>query len=284
MAKFIEGILANSKVDRHGEVLTPDSLREMVEQINTQYVPMTIEHDPRNPPVGRIVGAELVELEDGAVEVNGISEIFELNDVTELKDDSREIPTRATSDDLLHIMSDHSYQGKSAKILIKEISNLFGSEEMEEAKKSLEPLSVLSILGMFTAGAVATGFLSKLGADGYDLFKKKLKNIFSSDLRVATEQLLLFSIALDKEGTVIVIEIIMTNPDSDEIERFMNAGLKDIDTIFMAHVDISSGIRKIVYEYKDGTLILKFGVRKDGVPLELTFIRPTNQSMGNQSA
>ena len=78
--KKIKGIYATSNVDNHGKAFSVEALKMLVEQINNSYMPMGVEHDPRIPPIGRIISAKLIKRDDGSYAVEGISEIFEEGD------------------------------------------------------------------------------------------------------------------------------------------------------------------------------------------------------------
>jgi len=58
MYKLKVPILKTGVIDR--ELITYEALLSMKKQLDHTYLPLTIEHDIRNPPVGRIVSAEIV--------------------------------------------------------------------------------------------------------------------------------------------------------------------------------------------------------------------------------
>jgi hypothetical protein len=57
--------------------VTREAVEGMVEQLQGRTLPMGVEHDPTQPPVGRILGGELVELDNGEVAVESTIEMFE---------------------------------------------------------------------------------------------------------------------------------------------------------------------------------------------------------------
>lgn len=57
--KYHKAITLTTHVDRHGDHFTREALVSMVDQIDKHYIPVNIEHDPRIPPQGRVVGAEV---------------------------------------------------------------------------------------------------------------------------------------------------------------------------------------------------------------------------------
>ncbi|HEY9152739.1 MAG TPA: hypothetical protein VIN60_07630 [Anaerolineales bacterium] len=96
--KFIEELMhakirmITTHIDKHNERFAPSALDDFVRSINQQYMPMGVEHDPRIPPIGRILSAHIEELEDGEYAVDGIAEMFESDKDIEFLDDGREIP------------------------------------------------------------------------------------------------------------------------------------------------------------------------------------------------
>ena len=72
--------MANTLVNKHGEKITKEALEGMVSQVNANYFPINIEHDPRQPILGRIAGAYLQEMGKGEYEVIGELEFFDEND------------------------------------------------------------------------------------------------------------------------------------------------------------------------------------------------------------
>jgi hypothetical protein len=56
-AQLQAGIFATSLVDRQNEAFAPEALESMAAQINERSLWMTSEHNPRFPPVGRILSA-----------------------------------------------------------------------------------------------------------------------------------------------------------------------------------------------------------------------------------
>ena len=88
------------------QVLTPpEVIVESAKQYNQEYTPLTSVHDIRKPPVGRVVSAEVVVLDDGTHLLQVEAEIFEASD----------------SFDLL------AKNGKSVKIHAEEVGNFQAS-------------------------------------------------------------------------------------------------------------------------------------------------------------
>jgi hypothetical protein len=261
------GIVATSEVDAHGETFSREALEQLVRQMNTSYLPLGIEHDPREPSVGRVAAARLVTRQDGILMVEADMEIFEDGETVPLAMDSREIPLEpAPAGDIL-VKFDRSYAvSAERKTLVDELAQTIGARTNQEFKKAVDPISVLTIVGSFAAGAMASGFLKRIGEDAYEAFKAKLKQIFSSKPS-AKEQLLVFLYAVNMDGVPINVEVILTNPSPDEIAAYFSGGTAELQRQVVEHVQPGLGIRQITYSFRDGKLNLEFAVRKDAVPL-----------------
>jgi len=268
--KHFKGIIATSHVDRHNEVMPVETLEAMVEQVNKQYIPMGIEHDPRIPPLGRLVSARVLQLEDGEYGVEGIGEIFEPGDIIELQNDGREIILHGKVKENLYLRYDRNYRDREDQVIINELSNLFGSEPKEEIKKSLDPISILTIGGAFVLGGIANGFLGKIGSDAYDSVKAKITKLLQKKAKKKEhEPLLIFSFWVSADGYHLEVEAILTNPTSEDIDSFFKSGLNQLDSLVSLYFDKKIGLRRIITKYENKELNLLFGVRKDAVPMFL---------------
>lgn len=271
--KYYKGILATTHVDKHKDKMTIEALKSIIEQANLHYIPVGIEHDPRTPPVGRVKSAELKELKDGEYAIEGVIEVFEDGDIIELqKDDPKSMKIREHSFSSLDISYDRNYQDEEDRILISEINHLLKSntEPLSDIKKSLDPISIITIGGAFALGGIATGFLGKIGSDGWDLLKEKLKKLFRKRKGGKKEKLLSFEFDIEKEGYLICAQIIITNPKDQDIEDFLEYGLKKVDKVLPKYFTPELGIKRIVMEYSNNETKVKFGVRKDAVPINFT--------------
>jgi hypothetical protein len=261
--------MITSHIDRHNEKMSLDALESFVDQVNKQYTPIGIEHDPRIPPVGRVVSAHIEELEDGEFAVDGIAEMFEEGEETEFKDDEKEIPVREFTDDRLHIGYDRSYQNPDDQQLLKETRTLINGELSQQLKKATEPVSLLVIAGSFIAGGIAAGFLNKIGEDAWDSFKEKLIKLMNRKREEKKDYLLSFEFVVHKESHPLSLETILSNPTASEVNMFLQEGLEMLDGITPQFFKTRHHLRKIVFEYEKGKLRVIFGLRKDAVPLSV---------------
>ena len=261
--------MTTTHVDKHNEKMSVDSLKDFVDLVNQQYTPVGIEHDPRIPPIGRVISAQIEELPDGEFAVDGIVEMFEAGQEIEFKNDGREIPAEITGE-AITISPDRSYLEPDDKELLLEIKDLVKGEIKPAIKKSVEPISVLIIAASFIAGGIAQGFFGKIGEDVWNKLKSKLNELVNSKTRIEKDRLLVFEFTVDTKDNPLCLETILENPSESEISQFMNEGLRQLDKETNRFFQHRNYLRKVVFEYKDNKLKVIFGLRKDGVPLSIT--------------
>lgn len=227
---------------------------------------MGVEHDPRIPPIRRIVDARLREREDGEYEVVGIVEMFDSLESDPPVIDGRPFPVREPESKTPQLIYDRSYRGNEDQRIIEEAAEILNSQPIEEGKKSFEVLSALTIAGSFALGAIASGFFKTLGEDANEALKSKIKELLNRKKSERDEYLFRFNPTIEIDDRLVEVDVILTNPSEDDIESFFEDGLRELDDIVPNHVQ-DEDVKKIVYEYEDKSVILKFGVRKDCVPL-----------------
>ncbi len=72
---------------------------------------------------------------------------------------------------------------------------------------------------------------------------------------------------IEKDHYTINVEVILTNPQNNDINSFLKYGLKKLDEILPIYFQPEKGLKRIVMEYNDNTIIINFGVRKDCIPI-----------------
>lgn len=262
-----KAILTTTHVDRHFQKMSLSALEEIVALIGRHHIPFIVEHDPRIPPIGRIVDACIKQLEDGEYGVEATIETYEWDEEIPLIDDSREIALHDHRADKLEIMYDRNFQTLDDQLLIRDLASLFGTEPKEEVKKALDPLTVLTICGVFLLGGIAKGFLSKLGGAGYELLSDRLKKLMAKKRPGEKEKLLSFQFIIQHGQYTIETEMILTNPTDNDIERVLANGLQELERVLPRYCNPATGIKKAVFEYSDDTVKFKYGIRKDAAPL-----------------
>lgn len=263
---LVEVIISSTKLDKHNERMTKDALETMAKDVNKYYIPVGIEHDPRIAPVGRVISAEVFKGEDGEYYLKGIIENFAEN--FEIKSDSEKtMRIDNFSNDGLELHYDRSY--KDDLDLLNEINLTINSsvKPQFQNKKALEPLSLLIIgAGVFVIGGIANGFLNKMGSDAWDKVKPLLSQLFNKNK--AQEKLFSLNLEVDHNGEKILIDIILTNPTEEDLDK-LRLKMNEIDAFITPILSINVNVRKFVIEFKDGLFNSKFIVRKDCIPIKL---------------
>ena len=265
--KRLRGLMAGTRVDKHNERMSLESLTSMADTIRRRYIPIGVEHDPRIPPQGRVVSAEVVETPDGEHEIVGLMEVFEPGDLISYAEGGREVAINHVESERLFVMFDRSYQGVDEQRQLSEITTLVHGELREELKKAVEPVSLLTIAVAFVLGGIAKGFLEKVGEDLWETFKGRLKSLLARRAEPRQERLLSFRFTVKDDGRTVTVETILTNPSPDEIEAFLEVGLQWLDQVTSTYVKANPLMVKLVLEFDGERLRVLHGVRRDGAPL-----------------
>lgn len=264
--------LATSHTDRHDEIMGLGALEMMVEQTNRLIIPMGVEHDPRIPPVGRVIAAELVPLEDGEYAVDGTAELFG-EDSGELADTGdRRIPVRTYQQGEFQVIADRNFRDENAQRDLTELADILkGASLQEEIKKSFDPIAILTVGGGFVLGGIAGGFLKEIGADAYKALKAKLVKVYSAAPVAGQEKLFTFDTTITHGDQSLNVEVIMTNPQVEDIQQFFNQGIQELDQILPRHFESDTALARLVLEYRAGHLEAKFGVLRNGIPVHPSY-------------
>lgn len=252
---LIKAIIATTNVDSHGDQFTKNALQGMVNQLNEKYVRVIKEHDPRKIPIGRIINSSLIELENGHFGVETISEIFDGN--SEIEDDKNRF--LAIENDILseniNITYDFSYLDKV--LILEELNQkILKNEKLHfQTKKSIEPLSILTIAGVYICGKIFEGFLNKIGEDFYEIFKEKLFQTLETQ-KNKNERVLEFSLDLKKDSDTYRVNIYLTNPTKNDISNVIDLGFRKLDQEI--HKYLSPQIKEIDINYNNNKFEISY--------------------------
>lgn len=266
--KRVKAIIATTHVDAHGDKLMLSALESMLDSLSRQTVPVQVEHDPRRPPIGKIVSGNIVELEDSEFGLEVESEIFEPSDQLPPLQSDRELPIHEYVEGRLQVVYDRSFQTGTRRELVERISQVLGSPSKEYVKKAIEPLSILIISGAVVAlGQISSGFLGRLGEDAYEKLKSLLKQVFVKEQPATAETLLQLQFLAESEGTEVEVWIIATDPSAHDIDGLLGTGLETLDRALLEIVDPTVGLRRVVFEYGRDGVLLRYAIRRDGYPM-----------------
>lgn len=270
-----EGTIANTLIDKRGERISKEALESMVSQVKEKYIPINIEHDPRVPTQGRIADAYLREREDGEYEVVAELEIFEEGDSISSTKGTKNIVERKLPADKFILNFDRNFNNDADQENVSEISRLLNAQSQLSVKNSLDPIGVVEIAGIVAFGAIAKGFLSKIGSDALEATKKQLAKIFSRKKEGEKEKILTLSFKVIKNDVEFDIEVHTTNPDKEAIDKLFNEGLAELDDLVPMLYQEEANLHKMVFEYKKEGMEIKYAVNKSCFPL-LPNVKSTN--------
>ena len=194
-------------------------------------------------------------------------ELFEDQIAPSAPDDSREIRIKSFERERLLISFDRNFRGADDQELLSNLAKAVDAKLEEEFKKAFDPISILAIGGAFVLGSIAKGFLSKLGSDGYEVLKEALQRLFAKPKEGEKDRLLVLEFEVERHGERIIVEVIASNPTAEEIESLLSLELERLDQLVTSGFRPEAGLRKLVYELEKDGITLKFGVRRDCVPL-----------------
>lgn len=264
-----EAIIATTHLDSEGDKLTIGALHDLVDSINATYIPIWDEHDPRNPPIGRIASAKVHERDDGEHEVVALLELFDGSEAEHYHGDRELVREMRLENGEIKIVPDRSFRTPEDLEDIEEIAQILGTRSAEAVKKAIDPISILQLTAAFMAGGIASGFLGRLGSDAADLLKDKIKGLMRRKNNRDSDRVFQLVIQVQKDKECVEADVFITNPTDKDIDSLLNHGLSEIDQQVSRLMSKSTQLSKLTFEYKDGSLELKFGVRKDCVSVTL---------------
>lgn len=265
----VEAVIASTELDSQGERLTPEAIRQLSEAVNSRLIPIGTEHDPRIPPQGRLRSCFVRERPNGELEAVAEMEFFEPGQEPFPAGD-REIPIHSASDEKLVISYDWTHREQSDRNDIDAIAQLLDTRPTYEAKKAADPISIISLTGAFVLGGIASGLFNKIGSDIWDSLKPRLARLTSKTETRKGDQLVIFRTLVEIEGSTREVETILTNPTADQIEHFLREGASALDKVLPIYTQGEPQLKRLVFEYQDSELQVRFGVLTDCRPVTPT--------------
>jgi len=281
--KKIQKIIATSHVDLHGDMIHPEALKNAVRQIKEKYLPYIIEHDIRRPPIGRIVSAKVIKLQDGQYALMATAELFEESvSLESLTGDGRKIPIMDRDVQTIAVKYDRTFRDKEGQELLRGLSQIPGIEKSREiVKKALEPVSTLLIYaGVFVVGSIATGFFSKLGYDAYEMLKNTLIKYFRNRKKISSEKILDFCFSVKQYNRTFEVHVLAINPSEQKLDELFTSRFNGVDNLLVSLPLSKSDVARIVLEYENQKLIIRYAVRSDSVPFMFTGVQEKEGDSG----
>ncbi|MBD1926327.1 hypothetical protein H6F74_08710 [Trichocoleus sp. FACHB-90] len=256
------------------QVLTPpEVIVESAKQRNQEYIPLTIGHDIRKPPIGRVISAEVVVLDDGTHLLEGEAEIFDGSANFDLPSENGKcVKIRVQEVDKFQVLGNQTFEeDEDVADLYQELRALGGGDPDQVYREdSVDPISLLIIgFGVFTLQGIANGFFSKLGEDLYEKLKLKLKKIFEKKSLKQKENLLQFQIFVKSHtGRTIEVNVVITNPSQNDLSGFFDFVPSMLDTMLSSLPIDDLDVCRVVFSYEFTQLKLLYILRSDGVPIK----------------
>jgi hypothetical protein len=263
--KRVRQVLTNTRIDRHHERLAREGLEKMVAQINTGYMPLWHEHDPRVPPMGRVAKAYLQEESHGETSVIGEIELFEPHENIPY-DPSRRMFIESAPQAGLQLSFDRSYRDPISQALIQDISDIFGNAAQASLKKAFEPVSILELVGSFVLGGISAGFLKEIGADSYKLLKEKIKLLLARRKEKKKAYVFRFVAIISLDQREVEVDLLVSSPSIDALERLFHSHLAAADKSLLDLLPRHPEIQRVVFDASGPKLQFQYAVRSDAVP------------------
>lgn len=255
-------------------LVPPEVIVESAKQHNEEYIPVTMGHDIRKPPIGRVCSAEVVVLDDGTHLLQGEAEIFEESDNFEsIPKSEKVIKIRTKEVDTFQAFGNQTFEeDEDVAELYKQLRELGdGDPDQVYREDSIEPLSLLIIgFGIFAIQGISNGFFSKLGEDLYEVLKLKLKKIFEKKSLKQKENLLQFQLFVNSNaGRTIEVNVVITNPSQEDVDGFFHYVPAMLDAMLLELPLDDLDLCRVVFSYKFTQLELLYVLRSDGLPIKL---------------
>lgn len=251
-----------------GVTITREAVESTVEQLKRGPVPSFIEHDHTLPPVGRVVGGRIAELENGEIAAESIMEIFEetspasIHSESEFDDAIRHArPVVAVSGPLEIVVDQRSYDVADLEALAetgRPAGDVVVRDSAIRFSAGPDPLLVIALgSGGVAWGWFAKGFFTRLGetlADevGEDLkhayrsFKDALRGTVAEKRRpIDQAPITLLTMNLERPGGGWVEIEGSTRACDETLDDFLDAGMA-LAVVGPAYIDLAAEPSRLV--------------------------------------
>jgi len=236
----------------------------MMNAINSYVMPMSFNHDPRFPPLGRISDARIVERSDGEYELIGTIETYD--EVPEYDNNGKKLAMPPYRDHKCHIMYDRSYRDDESMNAIREIAHYMNTKPQFEVKKALEPISILTIIASIAIGSYFKGFFGKLGEANAQAIINNIKKLVAKKEK-QKDRLVVLKVYSEHKARFIEVNVIASNPIESDVDVLFSIVLKNIDEILPEFIEKLDNVRILTYLFEENKLYFAYAVRDDGIPL-----------------
>jgi len=254
------------------QAVTIDDMKRHLRTIDHVIVPVYSVHDPRLPPIGRVVSGVIVELNDGEYALDVNVELF----------DSEFIPDCGISLDKRVVMLNKPL-GKYGiwcnltlmtpeKIcLLREISEILKTPVSSGSSTGIyqeELFMVIIGIRALRFGYIADTFSRWLDCEKVQQLTRIFTRLYRDPGDKQSDSLLIFDLDVtDRQKRALLIEVIMTNPSGKAIESFFTVGLGELDRILPPFYLSRLHPKKIVINYSDCRFRVLYAIQDQGIPM-----------------
>jgi hypothetical protein len=256
-------VMSTTHVDSHNERLQRRDLEAMAEDLKSDWVPLWYEHDPRIPPNGRVVDGYVEELEDGEVALVGIVEQFEASD--NFTFDNTRAMKIARAPACVSVEFDRSYRDRTSQALIVDMSNLLGTEARPQAKKALDPLSILTLTVQATLGGIVGAVAKTVTDDVWAKLKKKISLALARRRDRSKEYVFQWRFAVVVGGREVEVDLLATCPSESQLDRIFHRHLATTDAVLLEWLPNHPEIRRVVFDVGGSEAKFSYALRSDVV-------------------
>jgi hypothetical protein len=249
-----------------------EDLKQHLDTIDHVIIPVYSVHDPRKPPIGRVVSGVIEGLEDGEYALDVNVELFDPDFIP---------PPGAAVDKRVAIVNrtkgrfgiwcDMFTIKSEIAVILQEISEIletpFSSRSSAGIMQDDLPILIIGI-GMLPFGFIADTFSRHLSVEKIHLLTQSLTHLYVSPGEFPADSLLIFDLDVtDRQQRSLLIEVIMTNPDVKDIKTFFSEGFRELDRILPPFYLSRLRPRKIVMNYSDGRFRVLYAIQEQGIPM-----------------
>lgn len=264
--------IATTHTSSDAHDVTLEDLKRHLDTIDQMIIPVYSVHDPRVPPIGRVVSGVIVGLEDGGYALDVDVELFDPNFIPKngISEDKRAAVVKMPPGKFWMSSNNISTTPERTGNL-REISNILGTRVSCRSSAGMLPeeLPILIIgIGMLPFGYIAHTISRRLGFEKIHQLKDKITALFTNQGENLPDSLLIFDLdVIDKQKRSLLIEVIMTNPEENDIESFFSGGFGELDRILPPYYLSRLHPEKIVMNYSEGRFRVLFAIQKQGIPM-----------------
>lgn len=249
-----------------------EDLKQHLDTIDHVIIPVYSVHDPRQPPIGRVVSGVIVGLEDGEYALDVDVELFDPGFIPPpgaAMDKKVTIVNR--SQGMFGIWYDMFTITPEKAVILQEISEILETPVSSRSGDGIlqDDLPILIIgIGMLPFGYIADNFYRRLGSEQIHLLTENLTRMYASPGKDPEDSLLIFDLDVtDRQQRSLLIEVIMTNPCMKDIKTFFSEGFRELDRILPPFYLSRLQPRKIVINYSDGRFRVLYAIQEQGIPM-----------------